>query len=113
MQVTTKNPTHEAIMEGLSNLAALYRMADGWTDAMFPFKNELTAYDPKILAQMVKVRGEAKILIKMLSKELLRNDEEAIDIMFEHLGRAISQMCKYDLGQRAEFIAKLAEIEVR
>jgi hypothetical protein len=60
------------------------------------------------MAQIIKANGEGKILLKILSK-FLRNDDEAIDIMYEHIGRSVSLLAKVPLDKRKEMMEKINE----
>jgi len=102
----------EAIMEGLTNICGLLHMFRGWSDSMHPYRHMLHAHDPKIMPQLVKVAGEAKILLKTLSKELIRDDDKAIDIMFETIGRNIGRAYNMSPEQRELWMQKIRELDV-
>jgi hypothetical protein len=102
----------DEIMTGLSNIVGHCHLLDGWTDSLFPYTKIISTVNPKIFPQMIKVRGEAKILIKMLTKDLIRIDEEAQDIMYEQLGKTISLMAMMSPEQRKLFGEKLDNLTV-
>jgi hypothetical protein len=58
------------------------------------------------MVQIIKASGECKILLKFLSK-FLRNDDEAIDIMYEYIGRSVSLLAKVPLDKRKEMMERI------
>jgi hypothetical protein len=105
--------THEeAIMEGLTNICGLLHMFKGWADSMYPYKNILHGHDPKLMPQLIRTSGEAKIILKTLSKELIRDDDKAIDIMFETIGRNIGRAMKMSPTQREAFMEKVRLLDL-
>ena len=107
---TKEEHTHtEHIMVALSNIAGHLHMAQGWSDSLFPYRKTIHDHiDPKLMAQIIKANGEGKILLKILSK-FLRNDDEAIDIMYEHIGRSVSLLAKVPLEKRKEMMERINE----
>jgi len=102
--------THtEHIMVALSNIAGHLHMAQGWVDSLFPYRKTIHDHiDPKLMVQIIKASGECKILLKFLSK-YLRNDDEAIDIMYEYIGRSVSLLSKVPLDKRKEMMERINE----
>lgn len=102
---------HDAMMEALTNLNAHLNLAQGWYDALMPLSKLVYAHDPRIMPQLIKAMGSAKIASRTMGFKLLRNDEGAIDIMFEQIGRSISEMAKMDFDQRKQYLDKLNSLE--
>lgn len=102
------NATDE-IMQCFTNIAALMHMAEGWVDASYPFRGIIHKFDPSIMPQMIKTRGEMKILLKKFSK-LLRDDAEAIDIMYEHIGKSVSLLATIPYEKRKKLVEDINRI---
>lgn len=102
----------EAIMDALTNICALLHMFDGWVDSTFPYSSVIHAHDKRIMAQMIQTRGQAKILLKLLSKQLVKDDDKAIDYMFENLGRQLSKACKMSIEERNVWMEKINSLDL-
>ena len=102
---------HDMMMEALTNIHAHLVLAQGWFDALMPLKKLVHSHDPAIMPQLVSAIGTGKIASKAMSKKLLRNDEAAVDVMFEHIGRSISKIASMEYDQRKEYLDKLNSLE--
>ena len=102
--------THtEHIIVALQNIAGHLHMAQGWFESLeFYRKTIKDHFDHRINPQLIKANGENKILLKILRK-YFRDDDEAIDIMYEHIGRSVSLLAKVPLDKRKEMMEKINE----
>lgn len=102
--------THEMeIFNAFSNIAAHMHMADGWIDSLFPYQKVLHVKNPTILPQLVKARGEMKISLKNLRK-FIRDDDDAIDVMYQHIGKSVSLLAVLPLDKRRELIEAINKV---
>lgn len=102
--------THEMeIFNAFSNIAAHMHMADGWIDSLFPYQKVLHVKHPNILPQLVKARGEMKISLKNLRK-FIRDDDDAIDVMYQHIGKSVSLLAVLPLDKRRELIEAINKV---
>lgn len=106
----TKTHTHtDEIMQSFTNIAAHLHMAEGWIDSAFPYKVLIHQFDPALMPQMIKTRGEMKILLKKFSK-FLRDDAEAIDSMYEHIGKSVALLATLPLEKRKALVEEINTI---
>jgi hypothetical protein len=82
-------------------------MVNGWFDAAWPYRNIICLHDRRLSTQMLQTHGQVKLGIKAISKEFIRDDEKALDYMFESIGRAVSAMQKLSIEERAVFTKRL------
>lgn len=103
--------THEQltndILQCLTNISAHLHMVNGWFDAAWPYRNIICLHDRRLSTQMLNTHGQVKLAIRAISKELIRDDDKAIDYMFESIGAAVSSMQKLSIGEREVFTGKL------
>jgi hypothetical protein len=109
METTTQPSITEEIFTAFSNIAGHLHMAEGWTDSLFPYRQIIHQLDPKLMPQLIKTRGETKILLKEFRK-FLRDDSDAIDIMYENIGRSVASLSTLPLEKRRELIEKINTI---
>jgi hypothetical protein len=111
METTTQPSITEEIFTAFSNIAGHLHMAQGWIDSIMPHKAYIYHLDTEkpIMPQLIKTNGEMRIMLKYFSK-FLRDDADAIDIMYENIGRSVASLSTLPLEKRRELIEKINTI---
>ena len=100
----------DEIRQALINISALSYITQGWVDSLYPYRFVTHKYDPKIMPALVKTAGEAKITTKLISRQLVKNDDESVDTMLRLVGDGIGSMAKMGLKDRRSFIEELSAL---
>jgi len=101
---------HDYMMECLINISAHIHLMQGHIDALFPVKNLVFMHEPSLMQKLIDVGGKGKIANKTIAKNLVRDDDEAIDLMYAEIGRSISAMAKLPIDKAKLLTEKINEL---
>jgi hypothetical protein len=104
---------HDYMMECLTNIAGHIHLMQGFIDALYPVKGMVHAHEPTLMPKLVDMAGRGKVITKLLAKKMIRDDQEAIDIMYEQVGKTISLMAKLSYGDARKLTEELNDLTER
>ena len=109
-QTETNNQAYEEMMQALINISGHSHMIQGWCDALYPIRHYVSQYDLTLMPLMVETMGRLKILNKRISKTFVKDDEKSKDVMYDQIGKGISNMSNLSHENTMLYLEELSQL---
>jgi hypothetical protein len=102
-QIETKEQAYDEMMQALINISGHSHLIQGWCDMLYPIRHYVAQYDPETM-------GRLKILNKQISKTFVKDDEKSKDVMYEQIGKGISNMSNLSYSDAMSYLDELNQL---
>jgi hypothetical protein len=109
-QIETKEQAYDEMMQALINISGHSHLIQGWCDMLYPIRHYVAQYDPTLMPKMVETMGRLKILNKQISKTFVKDDEKSKDVMYEQIGKGISNMSNLSYSDAMSYLDELNQL---
>ena len=79
-------------------------------DAIRPFMGVITNHDRSLAVKLVKVQGEMRIAAKAISRELVRDDDKALDYMYETIGKTLAELRNLPIDKQERLLEGINKV---